>query len=70
MLPPVRTGAFVGGGCVAIGGAAVGSEEAVADATGTSEGGVVGTTVSVAGGGSTVGAGGGVTAGPGASVAG
>ena len=48
----------------------MGAAGAVADATGASEGGEVGTTVSVAGGGSTVGAGGGVTAGPGDSVAG
>jgi len=58
MLPPVRTGAFVGAGLVAVGGAAV------ADATGA-VGGVVGEA-----GGSGLGATGGVTVGPGGSVGG
>ena len=70
MLPPVRAGAFVGAGCVAVAGAGVALLWVVAEAAGASVGGLVGATESVVDGVSVLGATGGVTVGPGTSVAG
>jgi len=73
MFPPVRTGALVGAGFVAVGGAAVGLPGAVADATGAAVGGAVGAGAAVSAkgvGGTGLGSTGGVAVGPGGSVGG